>query len=131
MIGLPPSTRVFLCLPPTDMRKSFDGLAALAVDVVRQEPLSGHLFVFRNRREDRIKVLYWDRTGFCLFYKRLEQGTFRFPRGLDTTTATTPADTKPLSAREVDAADLAMILEGIDLNDAVRRKRYRAPSTMI
>ncbi len=79
MIGLPPSTRVFLCLPPTDMRKSFDGLAALAVDVVRQEPLSGHLFVFRNRREDRIKVLYWDRTGFCLFYKRLEQGTFRFP----------------------------------------------------
>jgi len=66
MIGLPPSTRVFLCLPATDMSKSFDGLAALAVDVVRQEPLSGHLFVFRNRREDRIKVLYWDRTGFCL-----------------------------------------------------------------
>lgn len=120
MIGLPPSTRVFLCLPPTDMRKSFDGLAALAVDVVRQEPLSGHLFVFRNRREDRIKVLYWDRTGFCLFYKRLEQGTFRFPHRVATTSAG-DAD----SAGEIDAAELALILEGIDLNDAVRRKRYR------
>jgi len=119
MIGLPPSTRVFLCLPPTDMRKSFDGLAALAVDVVRQEPLSGHLFVFRNRREDRIKVLYWDRTGFCLFYKRLEQGTFRFPGRVTTTAA------EAVSAGEIDAAELALILEGIDLNDAVRRKRYR------
>ncbi|MCG3185343.1 MAG: hypothetical protein ICCCNLDF_03572 [Planctomycetes bacterium] len=119
MIGLPPSTRVFLCLPPTDMRKSFDGLAALAVDVVRQEPLSGHLFVFRNRREDRIKVLYWDRTGFCLFYKRLEQGTFRFPGRMTTTAA------DAVSAGEIDAAELALILEGIDLNDAVRRKRYR------
>lgn len=119
MIGLPPSTRVFLCLAPTDMRKSFDGLAALAVDVVRQEPLSGHLFVFRNRREDRIKVLYWDRTGFCLFYKRLEQGTFRFPRGMPTAVA------DAVSAGEIDAAELALILEGIDLNDAVRRKRYR------
>lgn len=125
MIGLPPSTRVFLCLAPTDMRKSFDGLAALAVDVVRQEPLSGHLFVFRNRREDRIKVLYWDRTGFCLFYKRLEQGTFRFPRAMTTTVADGSA------AGEIDAAELALILEGIDLNDAVRRKRYRVPSAMI
>jgi transposase len=107
------------------MRKSFDGLAALAVDVVRQEPLSGHLFVFRNRREDRIKVLYWDRTGFCLFYKRLEQGTFRFPRAMTTTVADGSA------AGEIDAAELALILEGIDLNDAVRRKRYRVPSAMI
>jgi len=123
MIGLPPSTRVFLCLAPTDMRKSFDGLAALAVDVVRQEPLSGHLFVFRNRREDRIKVLYWDRTGFCLFYKRLEQGTFRFPRGVTTAVA------DAASAGEIDAAELALILEGIDLNDAVRRKRYHVAST--
>jgi transposase len=120
MIGLPPSTRVFLCLAPTDMRKSFDGLAALAVEVVRQEPLSGHLFVFRNRREDRIKVLYWDRTGFCLFYKRLEQGTFRFPNRMTTT-----------DAGEIDAAELALILEGIDLNDAVRRKRYHAPLSAV
>lgn len=125
MIGLPPSTRVFLCLAPTDMRKSFDGLVALAVDVVRQEPLSGHLFVFRNRREDRIKVLYWDRTGFCLFYKRLEQGTFRFPGRVTTTTD----DASTVSAGEIDAAELALILEGIDLNDAVRRKRYRVAST--
>ncbi len=125
MIGLPPSTRVFLCLPPTDMRKSFDGLAALAVDVVRQEPLSGHLFVFRNRREDRIKVLYWDRTGFCLFYKRLEQGTFRFPGRVTTTAA------DAVSAGEIDAAELALILEGIDLNHAVRRKRYRVSAPVI
>jgi transposase len=120
MIGLPPSTRVFLCLAPTDMRKSFDGLAALAVEVVRHNPLSGHLFVFRNRREDRLKVLYWDRTGFCLFYKRLEQGTFRFPRG------ETPAG----ETGEIDAAELALILEGIDLNDAARRKRYRASAVI-
>jgi transposase len=135
MIGLPPSTRVFLCLPPTDMRKSFDGLAALAVDVVRQEPLSGHLFVFRNRREDRIKVLYWDRTGFCLFYKRLEQGTFRFPAFAKASASrpgrvtTTAADA--VSAGEIDAAELALILEGIDLNDAVRRKRYRVSAPVI
>ncbi len=130
MIGLPPSTRVFLCLPPTDMRKSFDGLAALAVDVVRQEPLSGHLFVFRNRREDRIKVLYWDRTGFCLFYKRLEQGTFRFP-AFAKASAGGPNRMTTTDAGEIDAAELALILEGIDLNDAVRRKRYHVPSAMI
>lgn len=79
MFVLPPSTRVFLCTLPTDMRKSFDGLAAMTRDLVLQNPLSGHLFVFRNRNGDRLKVLYWDRAGFCLFYKRLEKGTFRFP----------------------------------------------------
>ncbi len=102
------------------MRKSFNGLTALTADVIKQDPLSGHLFVFRNRRENLVKILYWDRTGFCLFHKRLEQGTFRFPR----------PDQYTVSS-EIDAAELMLILEGIDLSNAKRRKRYRKPVAMI
>lgn len=111
MLRLPVSVRVFLCLVPVDMRRSFDGLAAAAEQVVRQDPLSGHLFVFRGRRGDRVKVLYWDRDGYALWYKRLEQGVFRFPAdGAD--------------AKEVSASDLALILEGIDLRSVRRQKRF-------
>lgn len=113
MIFLPPSTRVFLCLPPTDMRKSFDKLAALVQEVIRADPLSGHMFVFRNRVEDRVKVLFWDRSGFCLVYKRLEKGTFRFPRG------------DSGSGLEIDHAELLMILEGVELEGAQRARRFR------
>lgn len=81
MLTLSPSIRIFLCLQPADMRKSLDGLSALAREQVGEDPLSGHLFIFRNRRGDRIKVLYWDRNGFALWYKRLERGRFSFPRG--------------------------------------------------
>ena len=79
MLRLPASVRVYLCLLPVDMRRSFDGLASMAEQVVGQDPLSGHLFVFRGRRGDRVKVLYWDRDGYALWYKRLEKGVFRFP----------------------------------------------------
>ncbi len=79
MLSLPSSLRIFVCLHPADMRRSFDGLARMAHDVVREDPSSGHLFVFRNRRGDRVKVLYWDRDGYALWYKRLEAGVFRFP----------------------------------------------------
>jgi len=82
-----------------------------------QDPLSGHLFVFFNRRGDRVKILFWDRSGFCLWYKRLEQGVFRLPQSL--ADAVNP---------EVELADLSLILEGIDLSGAQRRKRYIAPS---
>ena len=81
MLSLPSSVRVFVCLRPTDMRRSFDGLARLASEAVGEDPLSGHLFVFGNRRGDRVKILYWDRDGYALWYKRLEQGVFRFPQG--------------------------------------------------
>lgn len=79
MLTLRPSIRIFLCLRPADMRKSLDGLSAMAREELEEEPLSGHLFIFHNRRGDRLKVLYWDRNGFALWYKRLEKGRFSFP----------------------------------------------------
>jgi transposase len=112
MSFLPSRTRVFLCLAPTDMRKSFDKLAALVKDVVRGDPLGGDLFVFRNRAEDRMKILFWDRSGFCLFYKRLEKGRFSFP---------TVAGRDGL---EIDHAELLLILEGIELEGAKRARRF-------
>lgn len=105
------SVRVFVCLEPVDMRRSFDGLAAAAEQVLREDPLSGHLFVFRGRRGDRVKILYWDQDGYALWYKRLEKGVFRFPLGDG-------------ARQEVSAAELACILEGLDLAQAKRRKRY-------
>lgn len=115
MLSLPPTVRVFLCLAPVDMRRSFDGLAAAAQQVVRQDPLSGHLFVFRGRRGDRVKVLWWDRDGYALWYKRLEKGVFRFP-------------SDAAQAREVSWADLGLILEGIDLGSVKRQKRFALSS---
>jgi transposase len=111
MLSLPPSVRVFLCLGPADMRRSFDGLAAMVREIVRRDPLSGHLFVFFNRRRDRVKILFWDRTGLCLWYKRLEEGVFKLPASTDPSV-------------EVTSMDLSLILEGIDLSRAHRQKRY-------
>jgi transposase len=92
------------------MRKSFDGLAALTRDFLGEDPLSGHLFCFRNRRGDRVKVLYWDRSGLCVWAKRLEKGVFCFPKAEG-------------AHIEIEAADLLLILEGIDLAGAARRGR--------
>lgn len=111
MLRLPGSVRIFLCLSAVDMRRSFDGLSAVAEQVARADPLSGHLFVFRGRRGDRVKILYWDRDGYALWYKRLETGVFRFP-------------TEGRDALEVSASDLELILAGIDLCSVKRQKRY-------
>ena len=109
--------RVFLCTSPTDMRKGFDTLAVLVRDGLGYDPLSGHLFLFIGRRRDRLKILYWDRDGYALWYKRLEQGTFRMPVA------------KPDAASiELKASELAMLLEGIDLRSIKRRKRFRRPA---
>lgn len=116
MLSLPPQVRVFLCTQPTDMRKSFDGLSGLVEDVFGEELLSGHLFVFVNRRRDRVKILAWDRDGLCLWYKRLEAGTFQLPA--------TNGD-----GVELDAAELSMLLSGIDLTSVRRRKRYQCGMT--
>jgi transposase len=93
------------------MRRSFDGLAMLTETVIREAPFTGHLFVFFNRRADRVKILVWDRTGPAIFYKRLEEGTFRIPEGDG-------------SRVEMEAWELSLILEGIELRGAKRRRRY-------
>lgn len=111
MLTLPPSTRIFVATAPADMRKQFDGLIALARDVLKQDPLSGHVFAFTNRRRDRIKLLFFDRTGFWVFAKRLERGTFAWP-SVDTA-ATSVAWT---------AADLALLLSGVDPSTVKRRR---------
>ena len=115
MINLPPTVRIYLATAPADLRRGFDGLAALTTQVLGQNPLSGHLFVFRNRRGDRVKILYWDRDGLAIWAKRLERGVFRFP--------------PPQSDRvEVTPAEMAAILEGIDLRHARRQRRFVLPA---
>jgi transposase len=113
MLSLPPSVRIYLCLAPADMRRSFDGLARMTEEVLEADPFSGHLFVFRNRRGDRLKILYWDRDGQALWYKRLEEGVFVFPA---------PSDGLRVA---VTPTELMMILDGVDLASARRGKRYR------
>jgi transposase len=104
---------IWLAAQPTDMRCGFDRLAELAAAVTGDDPLSGQLFLFRGRRGDRLKILYWDRDGYALWYKRLEQGTFQLPR-ID-------AGQKSLRLRP---SELAMLLDGIDLRSVKRAKRY-------
>ena len=114
MIHLPASVRVYLCLTACDMRKSFDGLHALVRDHLELDPFGGHLFVFASRRRDRLKILYWDRDGFAIWTKRLEEGTYAVPFGADEG-----------NRREITAQELGAILSGIDLNQATRRRRYQ------
>ena len=113
MLNLPPSVQVHLATKPADMRCSIDGLSALVKQVLALEPFSGHLFVFRNRRGDRVKILVWDRGGFWVLYKRLEKGTFRFPAG-----------DRP--SVEIDSGVLSLLLEGFDLR-GVRRQPHWTP----
>ena len=118
MLTLPPSIRVLLAPGATDMRKAFDGLAAAAREVLAADPLSGHLFVFCNRRRDRLKILWWDGTGFWLYAKRLERGTFAWPaRGAD---APGPLELRP--------EELTMLVSGIDLRQTARRRWYSRPA---
>lgn len=114
MLTLPPTVRIFVAAEPVDLRKGFDGLAGATRTIIRQDPLSGHLFIFINRRANRAKILVFEPSGFWLLYKRLEHGRFRLPEP--------PAD----GARhvELDSTALALMLEGIDLRGARRRKRW-------
>jgi transposase len=107
---------VFVATKPADMRKSFDSLAALVRDFLGEDPLSGHLFVFRNRAGDRLKVLWWDRDGLAIFYKRLEEGSFRIPAS------------DGAARLEMSAADLQLMLQGIDPSKVDRSKRYQRPA---
>lgn len=125
MIGLPSlaqldqsssmqGARIWLAVVPADMRCGFDRLADLAKSVTAQDPMSGHLFLFRSRGGDRLKVLYWDKDGYALWYKRLEVGVFKFPRIV--------GDARSVELR---ASELAMLLDGIDLKSLKRARRYK------
>lgn len=114
MLSLPPSVRIFVATQPVDGRKGPDSLMAMARDVLRLEPLSGHLFVFFSKRRDPVRVVYWDRSGIAMWTKRLEKGRFR-PRF---------SDDGKLTASAIEAAELALILEGIELQGAQRRPRW-------
>ena len=115
MLTLPASVRIYVAAEPVDLRRGFDGLAAATRTLIRQDPLSGHVFVFLNRRGNRIKLLMWDRTGYLLIYKRLERSKFRL--------TTEPA--AGCRHVELDAGDLALMLEGVDLRGVRRHERWR------
>ena len=117
MIHFAHGLKVFICTEPTDMRRSFDGLSGMVQSVLKADPLSGHLFLFRNRARDSIKILYWDRDGLALWYKRLEQGTFQFPTDI-------ARGDKQTAGVEITESELALLLSGIDLSSVKRRKRY-------
>ena len=116
MIGLALGVKVFLCTAPTDMRRGFDGLSGMAESLMQQDPLSGHLFVFRNRNRDKLKILYWDQDGLAIWYKRLEQGTFQFPTDGKT-------QEEVAAGVEISNSELSLLLGGIDLRTARRRKQ--------
>jgi transposase len=110
--GLAVCEKVHLALGYTDMRKGIDGLAMLVQAVLHQDPFSGHLFVFRGRKANLIKIVYWDGTGLCLFTKRLEQGVFLWPPDVD------PGETLALSSEQ-----LSMLIDGVDWRAPERRWR--------
>jgi transposase len=114
VLSLPPSVRLFLATEVVDGRKGADSLMALVKSAFQQDPLSGHLYVFFSRRRDRVRIVYWDRNGYAMWTKRLERGRFYASRS--------PEQAGPLSS--VEAAELALVLEGIDLADARRRPRW-------
>lgn len=113
MLSLSPAIQVFMAIEPVDLRKGFDGLSAAVQTVFDRNVLDGHLFLFLNRRRDRIKLLWWDRDGLALFYKRLERGTYEIPRHA-------PGN-KQL---QLDATQLSLLLSGVQLDSVKHRRRY-------
>lgn len=119
MIGIPQSVRILIGTTPIDMRKSIDGLTAIVQQEMEEDAYSGHLFIFVSRRRDRVKILAWDKGGFVLVYKRLERGQFKLPH-MDPSTMTV----------EIDATQLAMLLDGIDFGRVRRPDHWKPPSQM-
>jgi len=111
MLSFPSAVKIYLCSEPADMRRSFDSLAMMVKNIIRQDPLSGHIFVFSNRRSDRLKLLYWDRDGFAIWYKRLEKGIFSLPK----------SDESNL----INHRQLSMMLEGIDISYVRLKRRFQ------
>lgn len=111
MLMLPQSVKVYIASQPLDMRKSFNGISALVQSALKKDIFTGDLFVFLNKRGDKVKILYWDRNGYCLWYKRLERGIFRLPAMKQTVFS-------------VSVSELTLLLEGIDLTDKRRLRAY-------
>lgn len=114
MVTLPPAVRLYVATSAVDARKGFDGLSLYVATQLQLDPLSGHLFIFFNRRRDQVSVLYWDKSGFVLFRKRLERGRFHLPNALRSGAPHV----------QIEAGELGLILEGIDLMGARRRPRW-------
>ncbi len=121
MLGATSNTRIFLCTEDTNMCKSFDSLRGIIRGAMHLDPLTGGLFLFKNKRGDRIKAIYWDGDGFAMWYKVLQRGTFQFPALQNFSSA----------GLEIDASTLHMILDGIDLSSIRRRERYRSPERSV
>lgn len=117
MLSIATGTRIFLAAGATDMRKGFDALQGLVSHELKKDPLSGHLFLFINRRRDKLKVLYWDGDGLAIWYRRLEQGTYQIPEL-----------TADVTSLEIRSEELTMLLRGIDLSSIRRRKRFARAS---
>lgn len=111
MLSFPSAVKIYLCKEPTDMRRSFDSLAMMVQYVIKQDPLSGYVFAFRNKRGNSIKLLYWDRDGYAIWYKRLEKGTFNVPMTIT-------------EDHCLEHHQLTMMLEGIDFTKVKRNKRF-------
>ncbi len=113
----PTGLKVFVCAESIDMRRSFDSLSATTKETLKEDPLSGHLFVFFSRSWSSVKILHWDRSGYWLYYKRLERGTFRLPVKKD-----------QCQSLEIDVRELSLILEGLELDGAKHRVRFMRES---
>ena len=111
MLSFPSAVKIYLCKEATDMRRSFDSLAMMVQCVIKQDPLSGYLFVFRNKRGNSLKLLYWDHDGYAIWYKRLEKGTFNIP-------------TKITADYRLEHHQLSMMLEGMEFVKIRRKKRF-------
>ena len=122
MIRAAINVQVFVCVQPTDMRKSFDGLSGMVRQILEQDPLSGAFFLFRNRGRDRLKILYWDRDGLAIWYKRLERGSFQFPTDLTSSSEVTSC--------QITSEELSLLLDGIDLGSVQRRPRFALPDKL-
>lgn len=118
MLSVSPAVKIFLYAQPADLRRGYDGLAAIVESAMEEDPLSGSLFVFVNKRGNRIKALYWDRDGYAIWMKRLESGTLELPQ----------CDDPAATSLKITASQLSLILEGIELSSIRRRKRYRLRS---
>ena len=122
MLTLLPTVRVFLGAGATDMRKSFDGLAEIVKRILEHDPLSGHLFAFCNRQRTRLKILYWDGSGFWVLHKRVERGTLAWPKAV----------TSDQRSIEMSASELGMLVSGLDITQVRRRRWYsRTPSALV